>query len=196
MGTSLLDALLEAGDPGLARHLQGETKLTRVTYADRYVRSPLVARVVAEVVGALARRSGGIGSDTEVQLVTTPPRPRSDVRPHRVFHDWPDATDQRAALVALLAGVGRSRVTASAVQSTLHMRELRLEWPGSVYRVRLDQGFGFLRAVGRELGFDFRQDGASQARALWGMRFGVEAVEGQVGVAYLSAGTEDGASVQ
>ncbi len=169
-------ALLGTVRPDLTRQIDGTLPLEEVSYSDRYVRSPAVARVILEVFRELAKRSGGIASTTRVDLITSPPERRSAASPYRIFHDWEDGPDQQTVIRALFAGVGVSRIRVEDRRGTFHMRELVLRWPGGKgYSIRLDQGFGFLRCDGpsHELSFDFRKSPPLQVEALRRTRFSV-----------------------
>jgi hypothetical protein len=167
-------ALIGKVEPALEARLAGRSGLAKVTYADRYVRSPLLVRLVAEVVRELSRAPGGIAKDTVLEVTTS--AAAADRPSFRVFHDWREARDQEAVLDGLLFDLGTRAIRVDDRRDKVHMRELRLEWSdGRGFAVRLDQGFGFLRAEGspRDLSFNFDAAARSQVQALRSARFAV-----------------------
>jgi hypothetical protein len=168
--------LVRGAAPELDTRLAQGSPLSKVTYTDRYVRSPSVARLVAETLRELARVPGGISSATAIEVLTSPPAGTDSRSSFRLFHDWREARDQQGVIHALLFGTGVPSVRVDDKRATFHMRELRLAWgDGRAFAIRLDQGFGFFRTDGAhgDLSFNFNAPAAAQAQALQAARFAV-----------------------
>jgi hypothetical protein len=138
--------IIEGASPALRERLEGAVPLRSVTYSDRYVRSPLVARLVRCVVGGLRGRRGGVGNRTKVTIHTTS-NPDDRRRPWSFGDDWSSRSDHEAVLVDLFRDLpGASVVVKGMSDATAHHRELKLEWEdGSTYEIQLDHGLGFLK---------------------------------------------------
>jgi len=138
--------LMEGASPALRERLDGVVPLRSVTYSDRYVRSPLVARLVRCVIDGLRGRRGGVGSRTKVQIHTTS-NPDDRRRPWSLADDWVNRSDHQAVLVALFSDVpGATVILKGMGDATAHHRELKLEWEdGTAYELQLDHGLGFLK---------------------------------------------------
>lgn len=161
--------------PDLDRRLAAELPISQIVYEDRYVRSPLAMRGVVEVCGELRRRAPGASRGATVRLMTIPiDRPRSNAR--LVSHDWDMGVDRATvfATAAATAGV-RGDVEVVARQESAHARELSIRWEdGATWRLRLDQGFGFLEPRGTAR-YDFTLDAARQGSTLGDAEYEVEA---------------------
>jgi hypothetical protein len=144
-------ALIATAVPALQLRLASALPIAEISWTDRYVRSPLVGRIVYEVVRALARlpsgqpAPGGISAQTRLTLATTWDA-RSGDSPRFVQHDWQDADTQRTVLKSLLGSLCRADITVGDRRNASHHRELVLRWAdGARLIIRLDQGFGFLK---------------------------------------------------
>ena len=138
--------MIEGASPALRERLDGTVPLRSVMYSDRYVRSPLVARLVRCVVDGLRGRRGGVGSRTRLTIHTTS-SPDDRRRPWSLGDDWVSRSDHEAVLVALFSDVPGANVLVKGMSdATAHHRELRLEWEdGSACEIQLDHGLGFLK---------------------------------------------------
>jgi hypothetical protein len=143
-----------AGDvDGLGDRLRTRV-VQRIAYRDRYVRSPLVSRLLYEVVRELASRNPA-GRLPELSLVTTPPE-FSQRSPRFIDEDWSDAAQQSAVLPRLFGSIAKPSIQILDRRDTQHHRVLTVTWDdGATLEVRLDQGFGCARASPR-VPFDFR----------------------------------------
>lgn len=159
--------------PVLANRLQRGQQLRRIAYIDSYIRSPLAARCLYEVLSTLRSMSGGIGRDTHVGVTTSwePPRER---RPSRLFDGWGSEALAREVLQATLGPLGQVSVELLGKKAD-HRRELRLEWDDGALRVMPDKGLGFLRAAAaRSLNCDLSASVSHQVAALFRLEFRVE----------------------
>src|SRR5690606_10174732 len=114
--------------------------ITRITYLDGYIRSPLVARLLIDTLAALAAASGA--RDTAVSIQTRPPREADSSRePWLLWHDWRDADDQRDVIERL--GTLRELDVKLHQKDVPHGRYLRILFGnGAGATIVLDQGFG------------------------------------------------------
>lgn len=129
---ALLPAIRAAGGTGT---------LAGIGYTDRYLQSPLVARLLAEALAGLRDALGG--GATPVRLVTS--RLRSNERqPFAPDHDWQDEDDRSEVLRALLQA--RDFAPELVEHGADHGRTMVLRFDGgATVRIVLDQGFGAWR---------------------------------------------------
>jgi len=134
----------------LKRRLTEKVPLSEVRYTDRYIRSPLNARLLFGVLDALKDR--GVSDATRYTLQTAEVR-RDNLRYPRVWgDDWNDRSDQESVLNGLLSLLrGAVEVQIVTTRELTHARELVLLWEdGATWELRLDQGLSFLEAARRE----------------------------------------------
>jgi DEAD/DEAH box helicase domain-containing protein len=155
-----------------------------VQYSDRYIVSPLTAKVLSAVVGHL-KASGAIEPETRVEIRTA--AGQSDRYPARLFDTWQSDATQKAVLQSLLEAVSGATVTVS-IQSKRdvdHQREMRLEFTdGSTACLRLDHGLSFMECVGG-CRFDFNAAPQAQARAICATDVSLRARNDQQPIAYV-----------
>ena len=135
-----------AAAPGLAERISRSQRIQEVVYQDRYVRSPLVARLVSEVFGKLVALTGGGRSGTRLRIVTTPPdRPARNRR--WVQDDWATGQEAKRTIEQLFAAKSMLvDVTLRGIKRAPHARECRIVWEdGARWRCHLDHGLGFVR---------------------------------------------------
>jgi hypothetical protein len=140
-------------------------RISRITYQDAYVASPLVARLLIETASQLASKSGS--TDTELLVETRQPRSvdqRGD--PWQVWHDWRDGADQRN--VVELFGGQKGLRTSLLHKDVPHGRYLRVEYEnGARATIVLDQGFGAWTPPRHvRVRHDFDANAAAQTRQL------------------------------
>ena len=132
--------------PGLAERIARGQPIQEVVYQDRYVRSPLVARLVSEIFGELVAITGGARSGARLRIVTTPPdRPARNRR--WMQDDWATGQEGKRAIERLFAAKSMSiDVTLRDLNRAPHARECRIVWEdGARWRCHLDHGLGFVR---------------------------------------------------
>ena len=154
--------LIEEHAPELPASFGGAEHIKSARYVDRYLRSPLSARLVSEMFHELSKRAGRI---ERIEIDTTPAENMQV--PRKFFHNWDIADTQRKVLSGLLADLESDvEVRLLNRRQIQHQRELVLAWgDGTEFRLRLDQGLGFLKQRGRSI-FDFSLSGEEQAQAL------------------------------
>jgi hypothetical protein len=147
--------------------LAGGSRLSRVRYADRYLRSPLTVRLLREVLAGLRVQSDLWAEDTRLE-VETALLPRGSQRPPwAIGHNWEYEEDRKLVTDRVLAIKGATPVLNVAdARDLAHARELRLEWEdGASWYIRLDQGLGFWMAERNEQ-FPFDRSTDEQSRTL------------------------------
>ncbi len=159
----------------LQAQFESGTPVSRLTYTDRYLRSPLTIRLLLEILSGLAARGVLRTRKTEVLVRTAELGFHRSGYSNYWFNDWSDE-DTRSEVVteALEVRCAQSRFAAEDKRDTPHYRELELGWEdGKTWRLRLDEGVGFLRATTRER-FPFDQPTQKQAEVLEGGNLTVE----------------------
>ncbi|MGH7099121.1 MAG: hypothetical protein ACREE4_15880 [Stellaceae bacterium] len=135
-------------------------RVKEIIYTDRYVFSPLSALLVAELVGAFARRSDAkivvCTRATSKSLHATPP--------WQVQHDWTTQSDREAVLRNLLARISKE-VLVNLDDATPHRRTLLFKTEAGALELTLDQGVGPWQPAERYR-FDFGRSPEDQAQAL------------------------------
>jgi len=150
---------LEAHAGDLLRSATDEN-LRQIVYTDRYVFSPLSALLLAELVGAFARRSGAkIVVRTRAASKSVHASP-----PWQVQHDWTTQADRVTVLQKLLARLS-SGARVNLDDTTPHRRTLLLQCEDQALELTLDQGVGAWQPAERCL-FDFGRSPEEQAQAL------------------------------
>lgn len=157
----------------VSRQVSGGEVLRYVRYSDRYLRTPLHLRLIAEVLRAIPE-SLEVGEHLSVEVRTgdypPPARPSS-----RISHNWRSSGERDAVAVAVFDEVVPEALFSSHRSRELpHARELELEWDdGNRCVLRLDQGFGYWKS-GIDLPYGFEHDKSVQADRILGMHFDVK----------------------
>lgn len=164
--------LVHAGEP-----------IATVMYEDRYVRSPLMVRLLAEVLRPLSSMGGG--SAIRLVVRTAPPEEREGT-PALLRHDWRDQTARDFVLETLLRNLGFSASLDVQSRNQLpHRRTLNIEWSnGSKLSIGLDQGLGYWTPL-RPVPFPFTAAMEDQAATLSGIAVDVSGTKGSSTVIYL-----------
>jgi hypothetical protein len=163
--------LVSAEAPLFASRLAEGVQARRIQYQDRYLFSPLTARLFLEVCRGLAAK-GVIGENSLVEIDTLYAE-RDGRRPSEWIGDnWPQATDRKAIFQGAMAQLDMKCEFNELVRRDLaHRRELSITWDdGAVWRIRFDEGLGFVEAK-TPIPFDFNLPLEGQARALLRDRF-------------------------
>jgi hypothetical protein len=164
--------------PDFQRRLQLGDNIGRIEYQDRYIKSPLVMRLVIELLRGLKELGGDAMRSARVVVATREPDTRSNNRlePRSWREDWPSAVRRGDIFATAMAASGLTgdweerRWTEAQ-----HARELLVTWhDGAHWKLRLDEGLGFIEAD-RRIGFDFRAAVRDQGLALARAEFGVQA---------------------
>lgn len=133
--------------PLLRERLAAKAPLSVLEYRDRYVKSPLTARLVYELARSLRDDFGVVSGATKLKLQIAGPQPSYRPAPTSIKHDWRDDRDHKEVLESIVRKVvaDATVVVWPDARQMAHDRELRLTWPdGKVISISLDQGIGFL----------------------------------------------------
>lgn len=159
----------------LEKQFSQKTPISSIVYRDRYVASPLVIRILKELLSGLRSASQGFVQSTEI-IVETVDSVRSAYRPPEFLHnDWAICDQRNAVIKALMDDLGcRFKLVGKTRFTAQHARELIIHWSdGRTWTARLDHGVGFLKSRGSSP-FDFNADGAAQSSRLSELNFNVK----------------------
>ncbi len=144
---------ITAASASLRETLARSEPLASVEYSDRYLRTPVAARSLFEVIRALGAFPGGVKPSTSLHVLTSSAAileggrrrpPDHSRRRDSIWHDWADPEHQRAVLTGLLKTMCVPHVDVRRERAAPHHRELVLSWrEGGRLAVRLDHGLSF-----------------------------------------------------
>jgi len=140
--------------PALRRRFESGLELASLEYSDRYLRSPLMLRALLETLKYLKEEfTGVVGERTQV-LVQTTPMPADKRRSSTFTDNWPSGSTRRDVFMAGAERLGLTAQIAEIEPKRLaHYRGFSLSWnTGEDWRMRLDEGFGFLGVTGSSSG--------------------------------------------
>lgn len=152
--------------PSLTERLGREPGLKTVVYSDRYLRTPLSVRMLAEVLRYLGAVPGGIGTGTTIRIRSTF---EDNQRYVGLTGNWPSADLQRQVteLVITRAVAVIPRVEIGTTRDVAHHRFLQLEWAdGGKAEIRFDQGLTSMQVARRAVAFDSGRAADRQATAI------------------------------
>ncbi len=157
---------LVGASPALGAKLNS-SRLASVSYSDRYIQTPLAARLMVEVVRGLAAFPAWAPEDTGVAVVSTTSSSQMGRLPTTFTDDWRHSVQKKQVIEAAIRKIAPAGTFDLKVRrETSHYRELELRWSdGAKWHVRLDQGLGFV-GMPRPLGFPFDKEVADQTGAL------------------------------
>ncbi len=132
--------------PELKKRMQNNQALTGITYSDRYLRSPIVLKLLREFLQPLTEFSGGIDNQTRIVIYTSQLHPNNLRECRLLFHDWRDANDRRVVLKNMIAIKSPPQIIEKRNFEIPHARELYLTWQDQKkYKMIFDQGMGYWR---------------------------------------------------
>jgi DEAD/DEAH box helicase domain-containing protein len=139
--------------------------ITSIVYEDRYLHSPLVARMCIDTLSALSKMHG-----PNVQItIRTRRLNESELLPRRIEHNWKFDRDREIVFREYAASQGIA--LDFQIGDPPHARQMTVSTSsGRKVLVLFDQGFGPWRSE-RIRDFDFRARAESQARQLRGLDF-------------------------
>lgn len=120
-----------------------------VQYSDRYLLSPLSARVLYEVLNHLVLPTGQTNARPRLTLKAMKSEERQSSS--CIYHNWNNDRDQESVLKQLLTPLVKANPVISLLrrEDVPHARTMRLEWTDKrIAEITLDQGMGFTRTVG------------------------------------------------
>jgi DEAD/DEAH box helicase domain-containing protein len=166
--------LLQRRVPALEQQLRGDAALKSVLYSDRYLRSPLSVRLLAEVLRWLSNAKGGLSAASSVCVRST----FEDSSGYMgLTGNWPSASLQKevSELVLTRSSKGAPRVEVLRKRDLPHHRFLQLEWTdGKGAEIRFDQGLSGMHAARRAVAFDTARVAARQATELFRLVVDIE----------------------
>tara|TARA_R100000789_G_scaffold8576_1_gene12690 strand:+ start:14617 stop:20676 length:6060 start_codon:yes stop_codon:yes gene_type:complete len=148
------------------------SRLVKVTYNDRYMRSPFTARLLFDAWRTLPLRD----EDTQLEIVSE--ALGSAERPgFLLWHNWGTDALRHDVLSALFSG---AEVRLGTKSDCAHARFFRFSFDdGSEVTLSLDQGFGAWREASRRTSrFDHEAQPEAQARTLRELNFDLAMQEG------------------
>jgi hypothetical protein len=127
----------------LKEHLLSGEKIRSITYYDRYLCTPVHAKLLQLIVLAL---ESSMDEKTEIQVYSMmKPSHDEQRRPFAPWHDWVHDETRRNVIRQILTDniLGEIDFTFRDRNRIQHSRELRIEWRnGSVCSIRPDEGLG------------------------------------------------------
>lgn len=161
----------------MVKYLKKNKPLTEIFYNDRYLRSPMVLRLLREFLRPLSEYPGGINNDTRITINTSHLAPNNLRDCRLLFHDWRNANDRKDVLKNVLAIKSSPQVIEKRNYEMPHARELRLTWDdGTTYKMRFDQGMGYWHVDRHsDASFPFDKQTDIQSRHLLNLKIDIHA---------------------
>lgn len=124
-----------------------------IQYSDRYLVSPLPARILFEILNHLILHLGHSNSRPRLVLKTMKANePQLGSAIHNNWGNWNNKCSQESVLKKLLSPIVKPNPLISLTSrrdDVPHARTFRIEWPGRrIAEITLDQGVGFTKTVG------------------------------------------------
>ena len=143
-----------------------------IRYCDRYLRSPLPAKILYEILRTLVASADPAMPRVQLRIQTSE---AEEERVGRKLHDdWSDSTIQAETLKALFDPLCAVNVQLLQKHQLAHARSLEIMWAdGKSSEIRFDQGMGFCRVVGY-ISHRFTDPPARQASSIRTLGFLVE----------------------
>lgn len=154
--------MIAEAKPEVGQWITKGRPVTGVEVSDRYLRSPLTARLLFEVVKALPGNR-----PLPLLLMTMPAQwDRNGRNGSSIEHDWDNQGHRAAVMHHAAASLGiRLMAEYRRRQELAHDRSVTIRWMDGTVRIQLDQGFGCWSVRGQAR-FDFGADPVEQAIAL------------------------------
>lgn len=135
--------------PALGARLSAKSPLSRISYTDRYLASPLAVRLLFEVVRHVLTASGTADKSCAMHLTTAQLKASHPLPPMKLHHDWQNNVDRVDVVKGLFGDHLRPcQVDIKDKQQLPHARELVLEWAdGARMQIGLDHGLGYWRTT-------------------------------------------------
>lgn len=164
--------------PQLKRYLKNNQPLAAISYNDRYLRSPIVLRLLREFLFPLSRFLGGIDNQTEITIHTSRLSPNNLRDCRLLFHDWRNSNDRREVLEKVLNIKSSPKINEKRNPEMPHARELHLTWQdGTKYKIRFDQGMGYWHVDRQsDASFPFEKPADIQSQHLLKLNINIHAI--------------------
>ena len=184
LGSEFWNQIFEKS-PSLQGRLGQRIPIREVLYRDRYVRSPLIARLLLEVLAHLVAIGGDATRGARFRIVTVHPA-KAKSRPQYVQDDWAVPREAKNAITRLFASRSiEVEVAHRKLRQVPHERIFSIAWmDGRSWDCHLDHGFGFLRTAAHRVTHDFDASAERQAKLLATTSFGL--IPNGRGIAHVS----------
>lgn len=167
-------ALILPAAQQLALKLQSGARIREITYSDRYVVTPLVTRLVVDLLhGFVELAAANVGSETVVSVLCIA-YDRKGGRRRDLHKDWEYCTTRDQVVKELLerrlgGRVGACETSTGDRGEIAHARGLFVRFvDGTQWKLRLDEGLGFMQADDSHV-FPFEATVDDQVAALAGL---------------------------
>ncbi len=138
--------------PELSNKINDGVPITKITFNDRFLKSPITVRLLGEIVTDLVK----VGDTENAELHVSANRLSKDRTPSRVFDDWTDDKDREQVFKTMLeqgylgpSWNGAIHFFAGDARTVEHARELELHFnDGTIAYVLFDYGLGYWRVDG------------------------------------------------
>ncbi len=138
--------------PDLTKKINDGVQITKVTFNDRFLKSPITVRLLGEIVTDLVKN----GDADQATLQVSANQLSRERTPSRVFHDWCDNKDREQVLNIMLdqghlgpSWGGAIDFFAGTTHTVEHARELEIHFDdGCVGYVLFDYGLGYWQTEG------------------------------------------------
>ncbi len=155
---------IEKSAPEIKQELTGAGPARKIIYTDKFIKTPLGLRLLAETVLGLPLEVLGADTALNVNTVEIKADLRQNRSPRLLDHDWLLDEHRRGVMPGLMRVMGwnSGAVDVRELSSVPHYRELKIEWPdGRCWSMQFDQGFGCWSTVINE-SFPFQESVANQ----------------------------------
>ncbi len=136
--------------PMLSDKIGKEIKLQKISYSDRYLRSPIHVVLLYKLMATILEVCGN--KSTKLDIVTTI-MPSSDRVAYKLFHNFMNSDERDAILHSVMSELSEdfSLNIASHSSETSHYRILTLDFiDGDSFEIDFDQGMGAWKYIERE----------------------------------------------
>ena len=155
MAKLIWDVLAEAGAPV-------QVRIAALAYSDRYLNSPLVARLGLDTFAHLAKPQSADPLPLSLRIAALR---WNDFTPSRIEHDWKHEDDRTSVIDRYAARLG-FKLTSTDPQNIPHSRVLTVTYANGTHAdIYFDQGFGTWRPA-RRTEFRFNLDRIAQLNEL------------------------------
>lgn len=136
-------SLISAQVEPIQRQMQLGEKIKAITYYDRYLRTPVHAKLLQQIISALAN---SMDKESAIHIISMSRLSRADERrPVDAWHDWPHDAIRCNVVKQILRKSLSAKVDFELREKSQmpHSRELRIEWRnGNTCSIRPDEGMG------------------------------------------------------
>lgn len=139
----------------LSEALSGKDPITTMIYTDRYVRNPLVTKLLVGVIHELGRHRA---ADLAIRIIGAQYQKEDKRSPWQCRHDWPTSDERDEGIRQALQHCGLNGEVVS-LPSLPHYRQLQLQMrSGRTVIMQFDQGLSYWRVDANERSYQLRFD--------------------------------------